>query len=43
MAGLELRFRHEVTDPDTPGSGLPDIVGKPYYPRRHIDVWFNET
>ncbi len=24
------------------GDGRPDIVGKPYQPERHIDVWFNE-
>jgi NAD(P)-dependent dehydrogenase (short-subunit alcohol dehydrogenase family) len=28
---------------DLNGDGRPDIVGKPYNPERHIDVWFNET
>ena len=56
MGGRGLRFRHEVIDPDPPGSqhdvtlivdvngnGRNDIVGKPYDPERHIDVWSNET
>lgn len=34
---------HEATVGDLTGNGLPDIVGKPYVPPYHIDVWFNET
>lgn len=34
---------HEAKVGDLTGNGLPDIVGKPYDPERHIDVWFNET
>lgn len=34
---------HEAKAGDLTGTGLPDIVGKPYDPERHIDVWFNET
>ena len=34
---------HEAKVADLTGDGRPDIVGKPYDPRRHIDVWFNET
>ncbi|MGQ9632143.1 MAG: FG-GAP repeat domain-containing protein [bacterium] len=34
---------HEAKVGDLTGSGRPDIVGKPYMPERHIDVWFNET
>lgn len=34
---------HEAKVGDLTGNGLPDIVGKPYDPQRHIDVWFNET
>ena len=34
---------HEAKVGDLTGNGRPDIVGKPYYPERHIDVWFNET
>ena len=33
---------HEAKVADLTGNGLPDIVGKPYDPERHIDVWFNE-
>ena len=56
MRNPTVKFRHEVIDPDPPGShhditliadvdgdGRPNIVGKPYEPERHIDVWFNET
>lgn len=25
------------------GDGKPDIVGKPFQPESHVDVWFNET
>ncbi|HUW81816.1 MAG TPA: VCBS repeat-containing protein [Phycisphaerae bacterium] len=34
---------HEAKVGDLTGNGRPDIVGKPYDPERHIDVWFNET
>jgi hypothetical protein len=34
---------HEAKVGDLTGDGRPDIVGKPYDPERHIDVWFNET
>ncbi len=34
---------HEAKVGDLTGNGLPDIVGKPFQPERHIDVWFNET
>jgi len=34
---------HEAKVGDLTGDGRPDIVGKPYMPERHIDVWFNET
>jgi hypothetical protein len=34
---------HEAKVGDLTGDGRPDIVGKPYYPERHIDVWFNGT
>ena len=34
---------HEAKLGDLTGDGRPDIVGKPYDPERHIDVWFNET
>ena len=34
---------HEGKVADLTGNGLPDIVGKPYNPDRHIDVWFNES
>jgi len=34
---------HEAKVGDLTGDGRPDIVGKPYDPQRHIDVWFNET
>jgi len=33
---------HEAKVGDLTGNGRPDIVGKPYDPERHIDVWFNE-
>jgi hypothetical protein len=33
---------HEAKVGDLTGDGRPDIVGKPYEPERHIDVWFNE-
>jgi hypothetical protein len=34
---------HEAKVADMTGDGRPDIVGKPYDPERHIDVWLNET
>jgi len=34
---------HEAKVGDLTGDGRPDIVGKPYDPERHIDVWFNES
>lgn len=34
---------HEAKVGDLTGDGRPDIVGKPYEPQRHIDLWFNET
>ncbi len=34
---------HEAKVGDLTGDGRPDIVGKPYDPERHIDVWLNET
>lgn len=34
---------HEAKAVDLTGDGLPDIVGKPYHPERHVDVWYNET
>ena len=34
---------HEAKVGDLTGDGRPDIVGKPYHPDRHIDVWYNET
>jgi hypothetical protein len=34
---------HEAKVADLDGDGRPDIIGKPYSPERHIDVWFNES
>jgi hypothetical protein len=34
---------HEAKVADISGDGRPDIVGKPYDPERHVDVWYNET
>jgi hypothetical protein len=34
---------HDAKAGDLRGDGRPDIVGKPYYPERQIDVWWNET
>ena len=34
---------HEAKVGDLTGDGRPDIVGKPFDPERHIDVWFNES
>lgn len=33
---------HEAKVADMTGNGLPDIVGKPFDPERHLDIWFNE-
>ena len=33
---------HEAKVADLTGNGRPDIVGKPYDPERHIDVWWNQ-
>ena len=33
---------HEAKVGDLTGDGRIDIVGKPYHPDRHIDVWYNE-
>ncbi|MDP6356736.1 MAG: VCBS repeat-containing protein [Planctomycetota bacterium] len=33
---------HEAKVGDLTGNGWPDIVGKPYHPESHIDVWFNK-
>lgn len=30
---------HEAKVADMDGDGRPDIVGKPYHPERHIDLW----
>jgi hypothetical protein len=34
---------HEAKVADMNGNGRPDIVGKPYMPEKHIDVWWNEA
>jgi len=34
---------HEAKLADLNGDGRPDIIGKPYDPERHIDIWLNET
>lgn len=34
---------HEAKVADINGDGRPDVVGKPYHPQRHIDLWINET
>lgn len=34
---------HEAKVGDLTGDGRPDIVGKPFQPESHVDVWFNET
>jgi len=34
---------HEAKVADLNADGRPDIVGKPYNPERHIDVWWNEA
>jgi len=33
---------HEAKVGDLTGDGRVDIIGKPYQPQRHIDVWFNK-
>ncbi len=32
---------HNAAVGDLDGDGRPDIVGKPYHPGRHVDVWWN--
>ena len=34
---------HEAKVADVNGNGKPDIVGKPYHPESHIDIWWNES
>ena len=34
---------HEAKVADMTGDGRPDIVGKPFHPERHVDIWYNET
>lgn len=34
---------HEAKFTDLTGNGHPDIVGKPYGPSRHVDIWYNQT
>ena len=34
---------HEAKVGDLTGDGRPDVVGKPFNPERHINVWFNES
>lgn len=34
---------HEAKVADLNADGRPDIVGKPYTPERHIDIWWNES
>lgn len=34
---------HEAKAADLNGDGKPEIVGKPYHPERHVDIWWNET
>jgi hypothetical protein len=34
---------HEAEVVDLTGDGRLDIVGKPYYPGKHVDVWYNQT
>ena len=34
---------HEAKLADMDGDGRPDIVGKPYHPDGHVDVWYNVT
>ena len=34
---------HEAKVTDLTGDGRPDIVGKPYSPEKHVDIWLNHT
>jgi len=34
---------HQATVGDISGNGLPDIVGKPYLPGNHVDLWLNHS
>jgi hypothetical protein len=33
----DITLLHDLT-----GDGRPDIVGKPYHPESHIDIWYNQ-
>jgi len=34
---------HEAKIVDLTGDGRLDVVGKPYHPGKHVDVWYNES
>ncbi len=34
---------HQAQAADLTGDGRPDIVGKPYDPERHLDLWINQA